>query len=81
MNKFGLLSILMALGSVVTFYGLRGPNADLTLMIIIFGSFSLLGLVLAALSQKLIATILGVTSNGLVLVFTFFLLLGSGAGG
>jgi len=69
MNKFGIFSILMVLISVLIFFILRGPNANLSLAIIILGSLSLLGIIFAIISKRWISGILGVLSNGAVLVF------------
>ncbi|KPL57716.1 hypothetical protein [Rossellomorea vietnamensis] len=81
MNKYGLLSVLMVLISSVAFLILRGPNADLSLAITILGILSVLGIVFAVLSKKWLSGILGVMTNGAVLVFVFFLLLAKGIGG
>jgi len=81
MNKFGIFSILMVLISVLIFFILRGPNANLSLAIIILGSLSLLGIIFAIISKRWISGILGVLSNGAVLVFVFFLLLAKGIAG
>jgi len=78
MNKFGIFSILMVLISVLIFFILRGPNANLSLAIIILGSLSLLGIIFAIISKRWISGIIGVLSNGAVLVFVFFLLLAKG---
>ncbi|WHY87048.1 hypothetical protein QNH39_04075 [Neobacillus novalis] len=81
MNKFGILSITMVLVSVLMFLILRGPNANLTLGIIILGSLSLLGIIFAVISKKWLSGVIGVLSNGAVLVFVFFLLLAKGTAG
>jgi hypothetical protein len=81
MNKYGLLSVLMVLISVTVFLILRGPNADLSLAITILGILSVIGIVFAALSKKWLSGILGVLTNGTVLIFVFFLLLARGIGG
>jgi len=81
MNKFGIFSILMVLISVLIFFILRGPNANLSLAIIILGSLSLLGIIFAIISKRWISGIIGVLSNGAVLVFVFFLLLAKGIAG
>jgi len=78
MNKFGIFSILMVLISVLIFFILRGPNANLSLAIIILGSLSLLGIIFAIFSKRWISGIIGVLSNGAVLVFVFFLMLAKG---
>ncbi|WP_341356746.1 hypothetical protein [Rossellomorea sp. y25] len=81
MNKYGLLSLLMMLISVTVFLLLRGPNADLSLGITILGILSVIGIVFAAMSKKWLSGILGVLTNGAVLIFVFFLLLAKGIGG
>ena len=81
MNKYGVLSILTVLSSVLMFFILRGPNADLPLIIIILGSLSLFGIMFAAISKKWLSGIIGVLTNGVVLVFVYFLLLGYGIAG
>jgi hypothetical protein len=81
MNKFGIFSLLMVIASVVAFFLLRGPNAELTTGIIVLGSLSLIGVVLAVLSKKWLSGILGVLLNGTVLIFAFLLLLAKGIGG
>jgi hypothetical protein len=52
MNKYALLSVLMVLISVAVFLILRGPNADLSLVITILGILSVIGIVFAVLSKK-----------------------------
>ncbi|TYS86207.1 hypothetical protein [Rossellomorea aquimaris] len=81
MNKYALLSVLMVLISVAVFLILRGPNADLSLVITILGILSVIGIVFAVLSKKWLLGIMGVLTNGTVLVFVFFLLLANGIGG
>lgn len=81
MNKFGIFSFLMVIASVVSFFLLRGPNADLSTGIIVLGSLSLIGVVMAVLSKKWLSGILGVLLNGVVLTFAFLLLLAKGIGG
>jgi hypothetical protein len=81
MNKLGVFSFLMVIASVVSFFLLRGPNADLSTGIIVLGSLSLIGVVLAVLSKKWLSGILGVLLNGAVLTFAFLLLLSKGIGG
>ncbi|WP_312472271.1 hypothetical protein [Neobacillus sp.] len=81
MNKFGVLSILMVLISVLMFFILRGPNRDLPLIIIILGSLSLLGIIFAVISKRWLSGAIGVLSNGAVLVCVYFLLLAYGIAG
>ncbi|WP_101842664.1 hypothetical protein [Halobacillus sp. Marseille-P3879] len=75
MNKYGGFSILMVALSILAFFVLRGPNANLYLIIVILSVFSVLGIVLAVLSKKLVAVTLGIFLNGGLLVFTYLLLL------
>lgn len=81
MNKLGILSLLMVTASVVSFFLLRGPNADLTTGIVVLGSLSIIGVILAVLSKKWLSGIVGVLLNGAVLTFAFLLLLAKGIGG
>ncbi|BCB04041.1 hypothetical protein [Bacillus sp. KH172YL63] len=81
MNKLGVTSILMVLSSVVVFFILRGPNANLTLAIGILTTLSVIGILLAIASKQLVSGIIGVLLNSAVLVFSFFLLLAKGIGG
>ncbi|MGF3103038.1 hypothetical protein [Rossellomorea sp. DUT-2] len=81
MNKYGLLSALMVLISATVFLILRGPNADLSLAITILGILSVLGIVFAVISKKWLSGIIGLLTNGAVLIFAFFLLLAKGIGG
>jgi len=61
----------MVIASIISFLIIRGPNADLTMAIIILGTLSLLGIVFAVLSKKWLSEILGVLLNGGVMVFVF----------
>ncbi|WP_431803569.1 hypothetical protein [Halobacillus andaensis] len=61
--------------SILAFFVLRGPNANLYLIIVILSVFSVLGIVLAVLSKKLVTVTLGIFLNGGLLVFTYLLLL------
>jgi uncharacterized membrane protein len=81
MNKAGILSFLMVILSVVFFFVIRGPEADLTLAVFTFGGLSILGIIFALFSKKWIPAITGTLLNGAVLVFAFFLLLAKGIGG
>lgn len=78
MNKHGLLSILMAILSVIIFFILRGPNANIYLMITIFAVLSLTGFVLAILSRKAIFIIVGVLLNLGILGCAWLLLIAMG---
>lgn len=78
MTKLGILSFLMVIASIIAFLIIRGPNANLMMVIIILGILSLLGIVFAVLSKKWLSVILGVLLNVGVLVFVFSLVLAKG---
>ena len=48
--NFGVLSVFPVLFSVVAYYSLRGPNADIYLMIKIYTALSITGLLLVIFS-------------------------------
>ncbi|MEK4701320.1 hypothetical protein MKX47_17405 [Solibacillus sp. FSL R7-0668] len=81
MTKLGILSFLMVIASIIAFLIIRGPNANLMMVIIILGILSLLGIVFAVLSKKWLSVILGVLLNVGVLVFVFSLVLAKGIAG
>ena len=81
MNKWGIFSLLTVAASIISFFILRGPNADLPLAIIILGSLSLLGIIFAVISKRWLSGIIGVLLNGTVLVCVYFLLLAYGIAG
>jgi hypothetical protein len=80
MNKFGIFTFLTVILSVLSFFFFRGPNANLTLIIVILGTLSILGVVFAVISRKWLSGLMGIVLNGGVLVFVFFLLLAKGIG-
>ncbi|MGM9928367.1 MAG: hypothetical protein ACI35P_10515 [Bacillus sp. (in: firmicutes)] len=80
MNKFGVLSFLTALVSLIIFLVARGPDAHLPFLAMVFGALSLIGILFAVLSQKLIYLIIGIILNGCVLIGAFLLLLSIGIG-
>ncbi|MGE6753619.1 hypothetical protein ACQKFO_09215 [Rossellomorea sp. NPDC071047] len=77
-NILGILSILTVLISIIFFFIIRGPNANLTLGISVFTILSLLGIIFAIASKKLWFMITGMILNGAVLVFAYFLFLAIG---
>ncbi|WP_110928012.1 hypothetical protein [Bacillus massiliglaciei] len=81
MNKFGILSILTVLSNVLIFFILRGPNANLSVIIITLGLLSLLGIILALISKKWLSGIMGILFKGAGFVFAFLLLLAQRIGG
>ncbi|EMI9088275.1 MULTISPECIES: hypothetical protein [Bacillus] len=81
MYRFFGFSCLMFLASICSFFVLRGPNANLTLIIAILGILSLLGIISAIASKNWLFGIVGTALNGVILVFVYFLLLAKGIGG
>ncbi|GAB6464167.1 hypothetical protein bcgnr5371_23620 [Bacillus cereus] len=81
MYRFFGFSCLMFLASIVSFFILRGPNANLTLIISILGILSLLGIIFAISSKNWLFGIVGTALNGIILVVAYFLLLAKGIGG
>lgn len=77
-NILGVLSVLTVAISIIFFFIIRGPNANLTLGINVFIVLSVLGIIFAILSKKLWFIITGILLNGAVLVFVYFLLLAVG---
>lgn len=80
MNKFGVISLLMFISSIIAFYILRGPNADIYVGIKIFSVLSIIGIVFAFISGNKLWFFIGGILNICMLVFTFFLLLAMGIG-
>ncbi|PHD58899.1 hypothetical protein [Bacillus wiedmannii] len=74
-------SCLMFLASICSFFILRGPNANLTLIIAILAILSLLGILFAIASKNWLFGIVGTALNGVLLVVVYFLLLAKGIGG
>lgn len=68
----------MVLISMIVFFILRGPDANVLLGVILFSIFSVLGIAFAILSKNGVSIIIGVILNGGVLVFAFFLMLAIG---
>lgn len=77
-NILGVLSVLTVAISIIFFFIIRGPNANLTLGISVFTVLSVLGIIFAILSKQLWFIITGILLNGAVLVFVYFLLLAVG---
>ncbi|HDX9629008.1 TPA: hypothetical protein ROY30_002693 [Bacillus cereus] len=74
-------SCLMFLASICSFFILRGPNANLTLIITILAILSLLGILFAIASKNWLFGIVGTVLNGVIIVVVYFLLLAKGIGG
>lgn len=81
MYRFFGFSCLMFLASIFSFFILRRPNANLTLIISILGILSLLGIIFAIASKNWLFGIVGTALNGIILVVAYFLLLAKGTGG
>ncbi|WP_050184051.1 hypothetical protein [Domibacillus robiginosus] len=77
-NKYGYLSVMMPVISVIFFFIKRGLNSDIYLAIIVYSILSLLGIMFAIMSKRTIPMILGILSNGGVLACAFLLLLAMG---
>lgn len=79
---FGVASVLTVLVSVIFFYIERGPNANFYFMTIVLSTSSIIGILFSVfswlLSKHLILLIIGVLSNGAVLVFAYLLLIAMG---
>lgn len=78
----GFLSMVPVITSYIVFYVMRGPNADIYKMILIYSILSLLGILLAVfswiLSNRILLPIIGLLGNVMVLLTAFFLLLAMG---
>ncbi|EJR61527.1 hypothetical protein IIO_02980 [Bacillus cereus VD115] len=81
MYKLGAFSFLTVITSVCSFFILRGPNANLTLIIVILSILSILGIIFAIASKNWLFGIVGTALNGVILVLVYFLLLAKGIGG
>lgn len=83
MGKFlGITSLVPAIISIVVFFALRGPNADIYFIIKICIVLSIFGISLAVassmMSKRFFSGLLGLIVNLLVLVCAFLLLLAMG---
>lgn len=81
-NILGVASLIPVIISIITFYALRGPNADAFLGITIFSILSIIGISLAILSwvmsKRRIPLIVGLLGNAFVLTCAFLLQLAMG---
>lgn len=78
MNKYGLLSLLMVVINTIVFFIMRGPNANVYVIIVIFSLLSIVGILFAILSKRWFSIIIGIILNGGIMVFAFLLLLAMG---
>ncbi|WP_245890108.1 hypothetical protein [Rummeliibacillus pycnus] len=83
-GKSGIISVVLVIVSIIFFFSLRGPDADIYLIISIFSILSIIGIICAisywVLSKRFLLPIIGIIGNGLILLFAFFLLLAMGIG-
>ncbi|MBE7148904.1 hypothetical protein FUT12_15165 [Bacillus mycoides] len=79
--KLGTFSFLTFIASICSFFVLRGPTANLTLIIVLLSILSLLGIIFAIASKNWLFKIVGTALNGVILIFVYFLLLAKGIGG
>ena len=80
MNKFGVMSLLLFISSIIAFYVLKGPDADVYVGIKIFSVLSIIGIVFALMSRNKLWILIGGILNFCILVLSFFLLLAMGIG-
>ena len=80
-NLWGILSFVTVIISTFFFFISRGPNADITMIVIVFTVLSILGIIFAITSKRLVFIIIGILLNAGVLIFTYFLLLAIGISG
>lgn len=78
MNKWAWISLGTVIVNVLLFFIFRGPNVNLPLVVTVGTSLSIIGIVCAVLSKKIIAGTSGFVLNGGVLIVMFFLLLAMG---
>ncbi|WP_431026734.1 hypothetical protein [Lysinibacillus sp. LZ02] len=68
----GFTSILLVIISIIVFYALRGPNADVYLISTIFSMLSIFGILFAVvswwMSKRLVLLIVGLLGNILVFI-------------
>ncbi|MBC2682801.1 hypothetical protein HAU06_01070 [Bacillus toyonensis] len=74
-------SFLTVIASIFSFFILRGPNANLTLIIVTLSILSLLGIIFAIASKNWLFGIVGTALNGVILLVVYFLLLAKGISG
>lgn len=83
-NLLGFASLVPVFISMILFYIVRGPNADIYSFISLSSAFAISGVLFAIfswlLARRFFLLLIGLLSNGLVFVFTFFLLLAMGIG-
>ncbi len=78
MNKYMLLSVLMATCSLIFFFTFRGPGANIELGVAILAVFSIIGFSSSYFSAKLRYVITGCALNAIVVVYTAIVLVETG---
>lgn len=83
-NILGIVALVPIIINILIFYLLRGPDADIYVMIAVYAVLSIIGFVLAIrswfMSRRLILLIFGLLGNALVLGVASLLLLAMGIG-
>lgn len=83
-NILGLVALLPIIINIVIFFLLRGPDADISVIITIYSVLSIIGIALAIrswlLSRRLILLMTGLLGNVFVLGIASLLLLAMGIG-
>ncbi|MFK3939198.1 hypothetical protein ACI2JA_16985 [Alkalihalobacillus sp. NPDC078783] len=78
----GIVSLMCIVLYVISFFVLRGPDANVNMMIIIGVALSLIGMLLAIvsaiLSKRFVYLIVGLLGNGAVLAYSSLLFLAMG---
>ncbi len=78
----GVLSLLPLLISILFFYNQRGPNADISMFITLYGILAIIGIIFTitswVMSKRKIFLVIGLLGNSLLLAMTYLLLLAMG---
>lgn len=79
---FGVSSLLTVFVSIIVFFTERGPNADVSFVVLLFFILSIIGILCAILSafmtKRYPFLIIGLLGNGAVLITAFLLQLAMG---
>lgn len=78
----GVIPLLTVITSVILFFVLRGPDANIYSLVFIYHVLAFTGILFAIfsnlLTQRYIVLIVGVIGNGLVLIAAYYLLFAIG---
>lgn len=77
-NRNGVISISMGIISIILFFLLRGPDADLMMIVPLLASLSAIGIIFAILSRRWLWCIVGAFLNGLIFAVSALLFLAYG---